>query len=348
MLGCRNLPRLTPLLVLAIGLAGWTQLRECRAEPDSVRTGLPGEASQAAPAPALPPALEKTAPETLDDLRAIERALGQVATRALDCTVGIAGPGTRGSGVIVSADGLVVTAAHVSGGTPGQRLRVVLADGRSVSAVTLGAGLDADLGLVRITESGNWPHAELGNSAPLERGAWCVATGHPGGFERDRPPVVRTGRVLSNQRRTIRSDCSIASGDSGGPLFDATGRVVGIHSRIGLNLDGNYHIPIDLFRENWERLENSELWGGERVVIGVRGETTSAGCVVTEVLEGLPAARAGLLPGDRLLRVNGAQLTNWDGLTRALSRHRAGERVIIEFERGLERLSVQVALSTMP
>lgn len=306
------------------------------------------QTGSSAAATGIDPALEKASPETLDDLRAIEAALARIVERAMACTVGISGPGTRGSGVIVSPDGIVATAAHVTGGTPGQRITVVLSDGRSVSGVTLGVRLDSDLGLARIDGTGPWPHAELGDSLDLARGSWCLATGHPGGYERGRSPIVRVGRVLATNRRSVRSDCSIASGDSGGPLFDVHGRVVGIHSRIGLELDGNYHIPIHLFRDDWERLEQSDRWGGEdRMVIGVRGSRTETGCVIQEVVPDLPAARAGLRADDVILSIDGNALTSWEQLTRGIAQRKPGDHVTLEFQRGAERRSVRVYVVRM-
>lgn len=289
-------------------------------------------------------ALEKSVPESVEDLRAIQSQMLEVVEKALPATVALLAGVARGSGVIVSEDGLVLTAGHVSG-RPGRSIQVVLADGRRVRGVVLGWGEERDLGLVRITEPGEWPHLEIGSSSELRRGDWCVALGHPGGYERNRPPVVRNGRVLSSWRRSIRSDCTIASGDSGGPLIDMKGRVVGIHSRIGLDANGNYHTPSDRYLEDWDRLLASERWGRSTLVIGVYGRTVDEGCLVTGVVSGLPAEKAGIREDDVLLKVAGFAVTDWESLGRAIQQQRVGSRIVVELQRGAERLSVRVEVA---
>src|SRR5205807_4246056 len=95
---------------------------------------------------------------------------------------------------------------------------------------------------------------------------WCVVTGHPGGFRPGRSPVVRVGRILelnlTSPRAYLRTDCTLVGGDSGGPLFDMHGRVIGIHSRIGGSITANLHVPVDTYRETWDRLVKGERWGG--------------------------------------------------------------------------------------
>ncbi len=122
-----------------------------------------------------------------------------------------------------------------------------------------------------------WPYAEMGDTADLTPGSWCMALGHPGGYQDDRRPVVRFGRILSINRSVMESDCKLVGGDSGGPLFDMTGRVIGIHSRIGSKVTKNLHVPVNNYRADWERLARGNSWGSlldvsGRPVIGVLGE----------------------------------------------------------------------------
>ncbi len=120
--------------------------------------------------------------------------------------------------------------------------------------------VSADAGLMKIADKGPWPHVEMGHSAELRPGVWCLALGHPLGYEKDRPPVVRVGRILRVGPTLVQSDCPLVGGDSGGPLFDLQGRVIAIHSRIGGPTDINLHVPVDVFHENWERLTKGEAW----------------------------------------------------------------------------------------
>jgi serine protease Do len=86
--------------------------------------------------------------------------------------------------------------------------------------------------------------------------------GHPGGFQFDRTPPVRLGRLWEKaDDKYHRTDCTVSGGDSGGPLFNLEGKIVGIHSSIGQRLEENRHVPIGAFKESWERLSKGEGWG---------------------------------------------------------------------------------------
>src|SRR5438034_5370171 len=110
--------------------------------------------------PPLPPALTKSAPETLDDLKAIQEQTKAVLKKVVACTVGLQIRGAAGSGVIVSEDGLVLTAAHVVGDAD-LDVRVILPDGRTVKGKTLGANRTIDSGMLKISDPGPWPFVEL-------------------------------------------------------------------------------------------------------------------------------------------------------------------------------------------
>jgi len=199
------------------------------------------------------------APKNVAELKAIQARIESVVAKVVPCTVGVRIGPAQGSGVIVSGDGLVMTAGHVVG-KPGQDVTFLLADGKSAKGKTLGAYKTADAGLMKITEAGKWPFVERGRSAELKSGAWCVAVGHPLGYRENRPPVVRIGRVLRAAENVIQTDCPLVGGDSGGPLFDLDGKLIGINSRIGGSTSQNFHVPIDIFHEHWDRLLKGEAW----------------------------------------------------------------------------------------
>jgi serine protease Do len=203
---------------------------------------------------------EKPALESLAELKILEKQVRTVVEKVLPCTVAIQVGSAMGSGIIVTEDGYVLTAGHVSG-KPDRDATVFLPDGKRIKAKTLGADFGADSGLVKITEEGSWPHIDMGKSADLKRGNWCVAVGHPGGFRSGRSPVVRLGRILRTGK-FLQTDCTLVSGDSGGPLFDLEGKVIGIHSNIGMYITMNQCVPVDTFRDSWERLIAGESWGG--------------------------------------------------------------------------------------
>ena len=199
---------------------------------------------------------------TVAVLKRVEAKSRAVASRVLGATVGIINQGLagnghlgEGSGVVVSEDGLILTVGHVIA-QPGCDLTVIFPDGRRVAAKGLGANFARDAGLAKITEPGKWPHVEMGHSSDLTPGTWCMALGHPGGIQQGRTPPIRLGRILNSGKgaKFLVSDATVISGDSGGPLFDLEGRVIGIHSNIGMYVDQNRHVPIDVYREQWNDL----------------------------------------------------------------------------------------------
>jgi hypothetical protein len=110
----------------------------------------------------------------------------------------------------------------------------------------MGRDQKLDTGIARIETSATYPHVSLATTAPLI-GEWVVALGYPGGFDQDRGIVFRLGRVVSIHDGTIQTDCKVIGGDSGGPLFNLRGELIGIHSRIGTGLEDNIHTAMSLF-----------------------------------------------------------------------------------------------------
>jgi S1-C subfamily serine protease len=217
------------------------------------------------------------APTGVADLRAMQSHVQKLTEQLGKYTVGVTVGQAQGSGVIISKDGFVLTAAHVAG-KPNQPVVFTLNDGREVNGKTLGLNKSWDAGLMKIEEAGEYSFAEMGASEALKEGQWCLATGHPGGYQEDRGVVLRVGRVIllpNNESKAITSDCTLVGGDSGGPLFDMEGRVIGINSRIAGQLVANMHVPVSTFKETWERLNKGEAWGhypGQEPVLGVRGK----------------------------------------------------------------------------
>lgn len=186
------------------------------------------------PLHAVVPAWEKEAPETVADLLAIQKQVQKVLPKCMAATVTLQMGGSSGSGVVVNKEGLVLTAGHVSG-KPGRAVKIILADGRELKGKALGMNGKTDSGLVQITDPPkDLPVIEYDKSKEELPGIgqWCIAVGNPGGLDKDRGAVVRVGRIISATKDTLRTDCMLLGGDSGGPLFDFNGVVIGIHSRI--------------------------------------------------------------------------------------------------------------------
>jgi serine protease Do len=298
-------------------------------------------ATKAIPAP--PPAVTKALPESIDDLKAVQKQVREVIDKVIPCTVCLQVGGASGSGVIVSEDGLILTAGHVSG-DPGRKITVILHDGRRVNGITLGRWSLIDSGMAQITSDGTWPYAELGNSKDLKAGQWCIATGHPGGIKRDRPPVVRVGRIGFRDDTMVQSDCTLVGGDSGGPLFDMTGKVIGIHSRIGNPLTANIHVPVDTYRDTWDQLVKSEKIGETPVWLGVKADIDAKNCKLGEITKDSPAEKAGLKAGDVITRFAGKDVTSYQDMVKLLQKQKPGDEVALELKRGDETKELRLTL----
>jgi serine protease Do len=306
--------------------------------------------------PRPPAVFGKAVPENVEDLKAMQEHVRKVVERVLPCTVGLrVGPG-QGSGVIVSEDGYILTAGHVSG-KPGQDVTIILPDGKQLKGKSLGRnGLpnaigSMDSGLVKITDDGKFPFLEMGKSGDLKKGQWCIAVGHPGGWKQGRSPVVRVGRILDKGPAAIRTDCTLVGGDSGGPLFDMEGRVIGINSRIGGPITANIHVPVDTYRETWDRLVSSEEWGAGlggngkgSPYLGVQGDTENNRCKITSVTPNSPADKAGLRADDIVTKFNNNGIQDYDRLADLIRASKPGDRVILEVVRGGETMNLNVTI----
>jgi serine protease Do len=303
----------------------------------------------AVPLPTTRPALG--IPHSVKDLRAIEREVQEVVKKATPATVGVMLGAAQGSGVIVSKDGYVLTAGHVAA-TPGQNVILILASGRRVRAKTLGINYGIDSGMIKITEPGDWPFVPTGKSADVKPGQWVLALGHPGGYHSDRPPVLRLGRVLTINGNVIDSDCTLVGGDSGGPLLDLDGNLIGIHSRIGASTLANLDVPIDTFTETWDRLAKGEAWGqptgimaARGPMLGVAGESNEKGCAVTAISPDSPAEKAGLKVGDVITTLDGRPVKGLEGLALMLLGHKPGDEVTLHVLRGEETKDIKATLA---
>jgi len=331
--------RLLPLLALSLGM-------------------LSGAAGISAAEPIWDPA-RTSSPTTLEELKALQTRITTTVAQVQPSVVAILLGAGAGSGVIVSDDGLVLTAAHVIG-KPKRKLTVVLADGSMVEGESLGVNPDVDSGMVRITgkppksatwsgaKEGKWPAAKIGKSESLRKGQWVIALGHPGGPKQDREPPIRVGRFdhYSPADHALRTDCTLVGGDSGGPLFDLNGQVVGIHSRIGLFLEYNIHVPTEIFLAEWDRLKAGEVItkAGDRAELGVALDEESEQATIKEVLEGSPAEKAGLKAGDVIVKFKGQKVHTAEDLIELVAECSPSDRVVVEVQRGTELLKFRVTL----
>jgi serine protease Do len=191
----------------------------------------------------------------------------------------------------------------------------------------------------------------MGRTSDTQAGQWCFAMGHPGGYRQDREAPVRFGRVLSVGSRTVVSDCAILLGDSGGPLFDLEGRVIGIHSMITSLIIENRHVAIDAFHNDWDRLLSGDRWGSLRAAdnglvesgfFGVQLRWKDFVPQVDEVVPGSPAEKSGLKEGDVLLQIAGGRIADRLDLATILALLESEQTVDLKIRRGAEETLVQL------
>jgi len=293
---------------------------------------------------------------TLQDLQKLEGKVSAVAAKTLPATEALLSDetGSSGSGVVTTADGLILTAAHVIQGA--KEVLVVFPDGKQVPGKVLGANLSKDIGMVKIDEPGPWPFIDRGGSKGLSAGDWVVALGHSAGFDPARTPPVRFGRVVSKgPGNFLTTDCTLIGGDSGGPLFDLEGRIVAIHSSIGVSWKNNNHAGVDGFVEDWDALLEGKVWGRlemnplanpEMPVMGIEmGVGRGPGVPVMKVYPRSPAAKAGVRAGDVVVSLDGGVVRNGQDLMLLLAKRLPGDVVAAKVVRDGREIELELALA---
>jgi serine protease Do len=312
----------------------------------------------AVPALADSPPLTKE-PTNIKELKDLQSRVQDVYKKVAPAVVGIQIGGASGSGVIVTEDGLVLTAGHVSG-KPDSDCYVIFPDGKRLKAKSLGQDKAIDSGMIKIIEPGSYPYIEMGDSKTLQKGQWVVSLGHPGGFVPGRSPVLRLGRIINNNDSLIQTDCTLVGGDSGGPLFDLDGKVVGIHSRIGQMISFNIHVPVATYRDKWDDLVAGKSMGENRFGprpnnqaparssfdLGARYELSGGVLKVADVKAGSLAERAGLKPKDLIMKFDGKSVANADEIRDILQKKKSGDEITLEVDRGAERLTLKLTVKS--
>src|SRR5581483_9193100 len=245
-----------------------------------------------------------------------------------------------GSGVIVGADGTIITNVHVV--VRATRIHVTLADQREFDATLVGADADSDIAILRVKAGGSLPAIPLGSSSDLMIGETVIAIGNPFGLSHTVTTgvVSAVGRSLRDEERTytdfIQTDASINPGNSGGPLLNIRGELVGINTAIYGKAQGiGFAIPVDRARRGMKDLvsygEVRRAWVG--LVVQdltpqlARHFGTRKGVVVAEVEPDSPASRAGLARGDAITRVDGHDVHSRDEFEQRIQDHTEGQSI---------------------
>jgi serine protease Do len=197
--------------------------------------------------------------------------------------------------------------------------------------------------MMKITEKGTYPFIDIDRSESARLGDWVFALGHSGGFDKERGSVVRLGRLVRMANSTFQSDCTLIGGDSGGPLFDLGGKLIGIHSRVGLQLQSYMHVPMSEFIKNWDGLTKAEFIGEGPFAkkpekgsgfLGLATESRNEGGLrVTKVGSKSPSETAGVKEGDVLLKLNDTALEKREQLQDLLKEMAAGDEVKLDMLR---------------
>ena len=267
----------------------------------------------------------------------------------------------EGSGFIISEDGLVLTNQHVV--AHADTIKARLSDGTAVVATLLGTDARLDIALLQLPNDRTWPVAELGHSAEAQVGDWVLAMGNPLGLG-----LTVTAGIISGKGRALsqdpyddflQTDAAINQGNSGGPLFDLHGRVIGINTAIiqGANTVG-FAVPIDTVAAVVDELRESG--GVSRGFIGIQPRTVTPelgeamklgvdhGALVVVVVDRSPAADAGLLEGDVVIALGDHPISDQNALTRTIGAIKPGEQILLTIIRDGEERHVTVVLGQRP
>jgi S1-C subfamily serine protease len=293
--------------------------------------------------------------------QAVTGAVDRVAPAVVKVDTGRGG----GTGFIFAPDGLVLTNAHVV--DEPQHLTVMLPDGRSRDASLIGTDADTDLAVVKISAS-DLHVLTLGDSRRLKPGQIVVAIGNPFGFQHTvtagvvsatgRSLRARTGRLMTG---LVQTDAALNPGNSGGPLVNTRGEVVGINTAVIVPAQGiSFAVSAETARVIVPQLLREG--GVRRSYLGIAAQDVplprrlvrhyhllaSTGVLVTEVTKGSPAERAGVKDGDLLVAFGEQPIERTDDLHRLLTGERVGDAVPLQLLRGTDLLSVAISPSLDP
>lgn len=275
-----------------------------------------------------------------------------VASALMPSTVFIRAGESAGSGVIYDTDGLILTAAHVVEDLDGVTVR--LADGKVLDAKVLGRDTARDIAVIKVKHEG-LKAAKLGHGLKLRPGQLAVAIGSPFGLKESVTAGVisGTGRTLKTSGGAvdaIQTDAAINVGNSGGPLADSEGRVIGINVAVTREGAGSVGlaVPIDIAFEAVPALEKGKP-APKVAFLGVLGNDPAdarQGALVVDVRPNSPAARAGIKKGDILLEIDGVAVPGMTEFAAEVRKHQPGDKVKIVLERNGKKQTVTVTLGS--
>ncbi len=351
------------------GLAGYYAAQNVATSPAAVTVGA--TSPNATVQPAVAPAQQNvTLQENSAVIDAVKKAKPAVVTviNKLQASRGFFGtvsPTASGSGIIIDPKGYIVTNNHVIAGE--QTLQVIFSDGTSTDATVVGADPVADLAVIKV--NGKVPAvAQLGDSSALVPGQVAIAIGSPLGDFRGTVTVgviSALNRTVGQQQGLIQTDAAINNGNSGGPLLNSLGQVIGINTLVVRSTNsGNvaeglgFAIPSNQVRDVMTQL--IATGHVDRAYIGISYQevdpqiasalnlTTTTGVVVTQVETGSPADKAGIQQGDVVLQLDSQSIDQDHTLTGLLNNYKAGDTVTLTVLRNNQTMRVKLTLALRP
>jgi serine protease Do len=323
----------------AANLPDFTALVD-RAGPSVVNISVVGSAKKGAQgAPDDEDDDEEAAPPDLFKRFGIPNGPGGQGARPQQQTRGL------GSGFIVSPDGYIVTNAHVVDGA--SEVTVKLTDRREFTAKVIGSDKRTDVALIKI-DATNLPALDINANPVIRKGEWVIAIGSPFGFESSVSAGVISGvhRALPNGQMVpfIQTDVAVNPGNSGGPLLNAAGQVVGVNSQIYSRSGGymglSFAIPADIAAKVANQLKTTGKVAHGRLGVGIQGMDQtlaqsfglkdSSGALVGNVEKGSPAEKAGFKPGDVIRSIDGVAMVDSTDITSRIGNAAPGSQLAID------------------
>ena len=262
---------------------------------------------------------------SLESLLKTEKKIQSSVSKVMESVVAVTDNGGAGSGVVISSDGLILTAGHVMASRSGD-FEILFPSGRTARARALGRNLNVDAGMIQIIDPGPWPHVDVARQMPAI-GEWVVSLGH-----------------------------------SGGPLFNLDGELVAIHSSIGDTIAENRHVKITTFKQHWTRLRRGDQWGklpeldGDeeakptrpvraKARMGIVVDRSATRARINKVHPNSPAQRVGIQAGDVVTEFDRVQITSSAQLINLIKNKRPGQAYWVEINRNnAYRFRAQVIL----
>ncbi|HTI45065.1 MAG TPA: Do family serine endopeptidase [Casimicrobiaceae bacterium] len=266
-----------------------------------------------------------------------------------------------GSGFIVSPDGYIITNAHVV--DDASEVTVKLTDRREFTAKVIGADKRTDIALIKI-DAHNLPALDMSSPPPVKKGEWVVAIGSPFGFENSVSAGIVSGlhRALPGGQMTpfIQTDVAVNPGNSGGPLLNTAGQVVGVNSQIYSRSGGfmglSFAIPADVAAKVADQLRTTGKVAHGRIGVGIQpidqslaqsfGLPDSDGALVGTVEKDSPASRAGFKSGDIIRKIDGEAVTDSTDVTSRIGNMAPGTKANIEVWRDGKPVNLAVTVGT--